>query len=285
MRAIFERKILAFQNWIENHIFEQKNILWFRRCCYTLLLIKMLFIWPDLNIFYNHVTKQHTSLILPHKWMLLPIFNNYYHYYWLMICMIVLYAIISKGSYFLSAIVFIISSNYFLLIHGATNNGDKIMNVFIFMLIFVKYNAKPRSLAQMINNSALIILQLHVCLLYLYNVYGKLIQPTWRDGTYFENVWSLPYHVNNTFLPNFISNPSSYFLTAWSVLLFEFSFPVLIWTKNFNKPLLIIGILFHLSIGLTLSLPYFGLIMIISYILFYKFKENQMTGNVVTLDT
>lgn len=281
VKKILEQILSGFQNWIESHVFERKNILWFRRCCYALLLLKMVLIWPILSIFYDHIIILKTNLMLPHKWMFLPVFQDYYSYYWLVLCLIVFYAIISKGSYLLSAIIFIISANYFFLIHGATNNGDKLLTLFIFMLIFVKYKAKPASVQQMINNLTLLILQLHICLLYLYNVLGKLLQPTWRDGTYFENVWTLPYAANSYFIPDFLTNPNSYFVTSWAVLLFEFAFPVLIWIRRFNKPLLIIGTLFHLGIAIMLSLPDFGLTMIISYILFYNFKKDHVIDPVV----
>jgi len=275
MKAALYKTLNGFQNWIEGYTFEDKNILWFRRCCYSILLLKMLLIWPELTLFYEHVISQHSNLLLPHKWMFLSVFKNHYIYYWLISCFIVLYAVVSKSSQVLSILIFSISFNYFSLINGATNNGDKILNVFIFMIIFLKYGTKFGSVRHMVNNAVLLILQFYICILYLYNFQGKILQPAWRDGSCFENVWNLPYFANPTLVPGFLVNQNFHFLTAWSVLLFELAFPLFIWIKPLRKSLLIIGILFHLGISLLLSIPDFGITMIVGYILFYKFKNRN----------
>ena len=258
---------------IENHIVQDTNIIWFRRCAYLLLLLKMVFIWPELSMFYRHALNTTAGSLMPYKLMFLPFFKNYYNIYWLVASVIVAMATFGKGNRWLSVAVYIISMNYILLADQSANGGDSLHNFLIFMLIFIREGAIKNSARQLMNNAAIIIIQVHFCILYFVNAYGKIIHPLWRDGSYFKNLWHLFYYANPNLIPDWFFNPNLNLVTAWSVLLFEFAFPVLIWFKPYKKPLIYIGLLFHLGIAVFLSLPDFGVTMAIVYILFYDFKQ------------
>lgn len=277
MKKIADKFLTGFEKLIEGHIFHDKNIVWFRRCVYLLLLLKLLFIWPALPLFYRHVVSQGIISFWPQKWMFLPLFQNYYQWYWLAACITVFFAVVSRGRWLLSLAVFIVSLNYLILANMATNNGDKLLNAFILALIFVNEGAKKNSARQMMNNAVLLILQVHFSLLYFLNAYGKIIQPFWRNGSSMGDVWKMPYYANADFIPSWFLNPVANLLISWSVILFELLFSILIWYKPLKKPLLITGVLFHIGIALFLSLPDFGLTMIIAYILFFDFKKRAHT--------
>lgn len=257
---------------IERHIFQDKNIIWFRRCVYLLLLLKLLLVWPELSTFYNFVLSYNADSYLPYRLMFLPVFHEVYHYYWLVACATVAFAIFYKANRWLAALVFIIGLNFIILTTKCNNSGDRLLTVFIFSIIFLKEGRARNSIAQFINSSTLLILQFHFCLLYLVNAFGKMIRPFWRDGSCFENIWNMPYYANVSLIPEWFYNPQLYFLTAWGTMLFEIIFPLLIWFKPFKKPLIIMGLLFHVGIAVLLSLPDFGLTMMIGYLLFYDFS-------------
>lgn len=260
--------ITAFERQIENHILPNINIIWFRRCVYLLLLLKMLLIWPELSMFYKHVVSIGRGSLIPYELMFLSVFYNYYNFYWLFISVIVAFAIFKKSNRLLSIIVFIVSINYLFLTFKAINFGDMLLNFLIFMLIFIREDAIKNSVNQMVNNAIVLIIQVHFCFLYFVNACSKITKPFWRDGSFFNNIWHMSYYANSNFIPDWFFNPTSNMLIAWSVILFELIFPILIWFKPYKKPLIFIGLIFHLGISAFISLPDFGLTMIAVYILF-----------------
>jgi hypothetical protein len=259
---------------IANHVFFDKNITWFRRCAYLLLLLKMLFILPELSMFYKHAISVISGSIFPHKLLFLPLVHDFYYPYWVLACTVVAFSIFNRGAVWLYIVVFIISVNYLLVANRAINSGDRLLNFFIFISIFLRAGSIQGSIRQTVNNAALIILQMHFCIFYFLNAYGKLISPFWRDGSSFKAIWHLSYYANPNFIPQWFFNSSLSLVTAWLVMVFELMFPVLIWFKISRKPLLVVGLLFHLGIAVLLSLPDFGLTMAIGYLLFYNFKKD-----------
>jgi hypothetical protein len=111
-------------------------------------------------------------------------------------------------------------------------------------------------------------IKIQVAIIYLLSGVDKLYSDAWRSGTAIEYMVSLDYLFNPRLEGIFPSIPWLNFLIAWMVILFEVGFAVLIWTKKFRLGLLTAGVLFHLAIIIVLSLVDFGLIMIISYLIF-----------------
>jgi len=273
--------LTRFECALENYVLSDINIIWFRRCVYTLLLLKMVAIWPELPMFYRHIVSMGKGSLLPQELMFMPIFHDHYTICWIVASCIVTLGIVCKSRVWLSVMVFVVSLNYLMLAYKAINFGDMLLNFLVLMLIFMREGAKKFSVRQMITNAAVLIVQLHFCILYFVNAYGKIELSFWRDGTFFNDIWQLSYYAN-PHLPAWFHSPSLNFLTAWSVMIFEFLFPVLIWFKRFKKPLLIIGLLFHFAIAVMLSLPDFGLTMAVVYILFFDFKQNRRSKSIAT---
>lgn len=57
---------------------------------------------------------------------------------------------------------------------------------------------------------------------------------------------------------------------GWLTIGFELGFVVLVWFKRTRILVLCIGVIFHLVIIVMLTLPDFGVIMILSYLVFMK---------------
>lgn len=282
MKKSIDTFLTYFEGQLQADLFDDKNIIWFRRSVYALLLLKMLSIWPEIDMFYRHAISVGKGSLLPYELMFLPAFYDYYNVYWLVVCAIVAYAIYHKGNSWLSMAVFIIGINYLSLEFKAINFGDKLLNFLMFMLIFVREGAVKHSIRQMVNNAVLLIIEVHFCLLYFLNAYGKVIRPFWRNGSFFKDIWSMSYYANVNLIPDWFFNPILQLLTAWSVIIFEFIFPVLIWFKPYRKPLIFIGVLFHLGIAILLSLPDFGISMMVVYVLFFDFKKANNSDSLIT---
>lgn len=112
---------------------------------------------------------------------------------------------------------------------------------------------------------------LQIAYVYLNAYGGKIGQASWRSGNAVAEILSsraLSTVATELFLP------LSAFLT-WSTLLFEVSFPVLVWSRGFRPYVLAAGVLFHLGIQLTMAIPSFGAVMVASYACFLSDEEAE----------
>lgn len=103
---------------------------------------------------------------------------------------------------------------------------------------------------------------IQIAYVYLNSVTAKLGNAVWYKGIALREVLASPVFAEwPTYLP---VGPLVWFLT-YSTLLFELSFPLLVWFKRLRPLLLIGGIVFHLSIDIVMVIPIFSYIMIVTY--------------------
>jgi hypothetical protein len=116
--------------------------------------------------------------------------------------------------------------------------------------------------------------QLQVCIIYAYSGLEKLKGAYWWRG---EAVWGV---LANAQLARFdftwVSQvPFLVLIATWLTLAWEIYFPVLIWQPFFRRIMLVIGLAVHGGIALTMNIPYFAGIMIVSYLTFLSAQEAQ----------
>lgn len=118
---------------------------------------------------------------------------------------------------------------------------------------------------------ALRLIQIQLSVVYLWTVWHKLKGETWLDGTavyYATRVESL----GNFSIPFvFNSLPAMKFMT-WGTLLIEFSLGALIWNRKLRKPVILIGLFFHLSLLYVMGI-WFEFYMMALLVNFYKPEE------------
>jgi hypothetical protein len=106
------------------------------------------------------------------------------------------------------------------------------------------------------------VLQIHLCAVYFFSGGTKALSPEWWNGT---SVWraltSPPFDVLSRQLV--ISCKSFFPFVGLGIWLLELSYPIFIWPKRTRLVWLICVIGMHLTIGLTMGLYLFSLIMII----------------------
>jgi Vitamin K-dependent gamma-carboxylase len=111
------------------------------------------------------------------------------------------------------------------------------------------------------------IIQLELALLYLTSFFWKLKGHTWLNGTALYYVIHL-HSIARFPLPHWIQATPMLRAGAWFTLALEFSLGTLIWSRRFRYPLLLVGLLFHLSIEYSFNLPMFEWDVLTAYILF-----------------
>ena len=73
------------------------------------------------------------------------------------------------------------------------------------------------------------------------------------------------------------------FTLSWIAILFELAFVALVWITRTRLIMLAIGVVFHLIIWLALSLPDFGLVMMISYLVFLRDSDYHTLRKILKL--
>jgi len=111
------------------------------------------------------------------------------------------------------------------------------------------------------------IIQIELALLYLTSFFWKLKGHTWLNGTALYYVMHL-HSIARFPLPHWIQSTAMLRAGSWFTLALEFSLGTLIWSRRFRYPLLLVGLLFHLSIEYSFNLPLFEFDVLTAYILF-----------------
>jgi hypothetical protein len=110
-------------------------------------------------------------------------------------------------------------------------------------------------------------IQFELALVYVMSFWWKMKGHAWLNGTALYYVTHLQ-EIRRFPLPRWIQYPIVLKLGSWSTLVLELSLGVLIWFKRFRYPLLLLGLLFHLSLEYALNLPMFQWDVLTAYVLF-----------------
>jgi hypothetical protein len=130
--------------------------------------------------------------------------------------------------------------------------------------------SKPRSAAVW----ALRLIQIQISVVYVWTVWHKLKGETWWDGSALYYASRLQSMTNFT-LPFLMDSMIFLKLMTWGTLIIELSLGILVWFKEFRRPVIIGGIIFHFGIEYLMSIPFFELYMISLLLNFFTPEEFQ----------
>jgi len=131
----------------------------------------------------------------------------------------------------------------------------------------VSVSHAPEATPSMWATVSLRLVQLHLCLIYVMIVASKLNSITWWDGT---AVGFLATGEINPWIDFRWIRTHNYLMNAWThfILLFEITFPILIWNRTFRPLLLVLSILSWGSLLLVSGLITYCLVMMIAGVAF-----------------
>ncbi len=176
-----------------------------------------------------------------------------------------------KPNYVVSGFLFWFAFSYYRLHFSVANGSDVVLLVLILLSIGLSAGLvwkKYVGLQRLIFNGTSLLIKIQIAIIYLLSGVDKLYSPAWRSGDAMHYIKSLDYLVNPRFVGLLPDVPWFNLCIGWCVIIFELLFPLLIWNRKTKFWMLSIGVLFHLAIIILLSLIDFGLIMIISYLIF-----------------
>ncbi len=109
------------------------------------------------------------------------------------------------------------------------------------------------------------VLQLHLCLIYFFGGFDKLIGPTWRNG---EALWKalhlpdLPGPLQPA-LSSLHPDPMLFTLLGWGIILLEIGYPIGIWLRTTRRIWLLSIVALHAGIAAFLGLYHFSALMVL----------------------
>jgi hypothetical protein len=138
----------------------------------------------------------------------------------------------------------------------------------------LKKNPLPREWAPW----ALRLIQIQLSVVYIWTVWHKLKGDYWLDGTAIYYATRLQ-SMTNLPVPVLLDNLLLIKLMTWGALILEFSLGTLVWFKEFRRPLIIMGVFFHIGIEYMMSIPFFELIMMALLLSYYTPEEMRAFAN------
>lgn len=164
--------------------------------------------------------------------------------------------------------------------------ADLISGLFLFYLMWTRSHArwsvnalvfrkKNLKLQKSFESSDLLspvfsrLLQIQLMVIYFYTGIEKLKGSSWWDGTALWTVFANPQMTlidlswTASFWPFLV-------MMTFVTIVFEIFWPILVWFKGWNLPILIFGFFFHFGIGLLMWLFPFSFVMLSVYVLFLR---------------
>lgn len=146
---------------------------------------------------------------------------------------------------------------------------DLISTFFLFYFCFASYRPKETlsEFTKSMGSMAYRLMQIQVCIIYAYSGLDKVKGMPWWHG---EALWTV---VANAQIARFDFTYMAHFplviiALTYMTLAWEIYFPVLVWLKPVRNFVLIFGVLTHIGIAIVINIPFFGMLMILTYILF-----------------
>ena len=158
------------------------------------------------------------------------------------------------------------------------NSAEVLMRFVTLYLMFspcgfaFSLDSKRKAYPQEWSPWAMRLLQLQLSVVYLWTVWHKIGGSDWIDGTavYYATrlssfrIFTIPFLLDSILLIK---------VYTWGTLAIEFCLGAFLWVKEFRIPLIIMGLLFHLSLQLILDIPFFQIIMMAMLLLFVQPEE------------
>lgn len=237
---------------------------WFVRLTYLFAIVKVLLSWPISLIIVN--TSEFTGATLFH--LRLDWITENIHLFLISFVGLLVFSLF-RSSYIIKTAILIFGILYFRIHISIINGSDAVLLGLFCFSVLIDHSGKNLGLqlTRFLSNTGILLAKVHLSTLYFVSGMDKLMSPAWQTGKAINYLPNIDYLFNPHLASIFPTSPTIHFLLSWIIILFEVFF-FLAWFNPFRKWILIIGTLFHLSIAITLSLPDFGLVMIIYYVVF-----------------
>ncbi len=164
--------------------------------------------------------------------------------------------------------------------------GDNFIYLVAFFLIFADCGAhfsidaisgrrrtEPRPFVAMVHNYAVLAIIIQLSLVYVTSAFYKVQGHLWQNGTAIYYILRLSEFNLSPFARHFYDRKTVVSLLTWGTVIFEISWPFLIWNRR-TKPFVVLGaVLLHSMIGYFMGLVWFSFVFISAQIIIFNDSE------------
>lgn len=125
---------------------------------------------------------------------------------------------------------------------------------------------------------ALRLIQIQLSVVYVWTVWHKLKGDLWVEGTAVYYATRLQ-SMTNLPVPVLLDNLFLIKIMTWGTLALEFALGTLVWIKEFRRPLITMGLFFHLGIEYMMSIPFFEWTMMCLLLTYFTPEEMRAFAN------
>ena len=159
--------------------------------------------------------------------------------------------------------------------------GEVLICILLFYMIFINEDSEDNSMQNTINNTAFYAMLVQICILYFFSTFFKLYDTKWTSGNALLYVSEIPFYSSNWFSELTHYFPTVTKISTIAVLVYQGLFPFVVWIKRVKIPFLVFGVVLHLGIALGMGIFSFGMIMIITYLLFLDSSHIQKLTHLI----
>lgn len=260
---------------------DSKKVLFFK-ALYLFVLIKLWVSWSTLESIIEFIPAREYGWLGLIAHAPLQLLNFGVGAFVTVFSLIIVVSLFTKLNYFSSFLVFWFSVCLSKFLFPVLNGADLVLNLFLLIGLVVPTSPVLKfsgleNYQKVFSSFGVLLIKVQIALIYFLSGYDKLITASWRSGHAIFSVANLDFFSN----PNFSVQLTglSTLLVAWLVIIFEISFAFFIWFEKFKKYWLIAGTVFHLAIIVFMGLLDFGLVMLISYLIFLPVKKIALPQN------
>ncbi len=160
------------------------------------------------------------------------------------------------------------------------NGGINLLEILLLYLVFMNEDTglQPtlkNTIWHTLTNTFFTLARLQIAYLYFVATVYKLAGNAWLDGEALYYVLSIDEFSHPWLQASLLKVDWLLVIGTYLALAYQLLFPLLVWFNKTRKPLLIVGVVFHLFIAFGVGLFDFGIIMILSYSVYLSNDQSR----------
>ncbi len=266
-------------------IYHQNSLSLARKLYFTWIFTNYAILSTTAGFFYsagNYIPEKITSEISGYKYLFnilnIESLNFLYPLFLILILIFSIIGITGRYQRWTATIVYLLMMNLDSKAHVILDGGNNLIHLIGIYVILIDTNNLKNSFSITLTNLARLMIMIQVCLVYATAGLLKVMGPLWNKGVALYYTMGVP-EFGNEKLFQFLSDyPIAVALFTLGTVLFQISFPYLIWNQKLKPFVIAVGTALHLSISFVMGLFLFGFAMCLGYTFFKTDKKSQVVS-------
>lgn len=283
---MIQAQIKYYWHWLQEANYKSFYLAFLRIGISGWLLKEVFINWESMDLLYGQtfvLSKNNFLNRLPggdFLWV-----KSYYLWFIIVYIVVIFLNITGIGRSFSALLLFAMLYTLQKMNLSNVNGGDVFVKLILFYLIFAnsyehlvlfkqkKMAEGERKFKNLLSNLAAMSIMMQLCIAYFSSGLAKIMEPVWLHGEATYYAMSTERYIGTPINKYIVQHKWIDYLSNYGTLLFELSFPLLIWVKKLRKSLLISGIIFHACIYIFLMIYGFEVVFVLTYGLFLPNKK------------